>query len=288
MRNLVYSAIISLSAMACTQTQKSNTRKDINNHSTSRFFSKYVKDSFSIFVSLPADYSPENKKIYPVVYILDANLYFDIVSVIAKKYSEVGLLSSVILVGIGYQSFLAMDSLRSRDYTYPIAIPEYEMSLSGGADKFLSFIKDELMADIDNKYQVDKTRRILMGHSLGGYFVLYALQQNLSRTDSSFFGYVAASPSIHYNHSYLLHQFQNLSAHNNRSKVYVTFGGIEDTENAQDTAMPSSNKVFQTLSLSLKQKDSITFLGEPFSNLGHMGTQLPTFVKGLQWILDAQ
>lgn len=37
-----------------------------------------------------------------------------------------------------------MDSLRSRDYTYPLAIPEYEMSVSGQADKFFSFIKNEL------------------------------------------------------------------------------------------------------------------------------------------------
>ena len=84
-----------------------------------------------------------------MVYVLDANLYFDIIATTIDKYAQVGLAPNVILVGIGYRDFPTMDSLRNRDDTYPLAIPEYEMSTSGGADKFLSFIDHELIPQID-------------------------------------------------------------------------------------------------------------------------------------------
>lgn len=103
-----------------------------------RFYSKTVADTFSTFVNLPNGYNPQQTKKYPVVYLLDANLYFDIIATTINEYSEVGLAPSVILVGIGYKDFPTMDSLRNRDYTYPTAIPEYEMTVSGGADKFLT------------------------------------------------------------------------------------------------------------------------------------------------------
>ncbi|MBC9933145.1 alpha/beta hydrolase [Chitinophaga qingshengii] len=247
-----------------------------------RVYSNAVKDSFSIFISLPDDYATQPGKKYPVIYMLDANLYFDIFAVILKKYSEVGLLSPAILVGIGYKDFPTMDSLRNRDYTYPVAIPEYEMSISGQADKFLSFMKNELLPDIDKRYQVDKHQRILAGHSLGGYFALYALQQQLASGDSLFKGYVAASPSLHYNHYYLLNALGHQASRRiGNTKVYTVFGGLENSEKEADGL--TTDSIFQTLAISLKT--NITFKGESYSNLDHMDTQVPTFIKGLQWIL---
>jgi predicted alpha/beta superfamily hydrolase len=90
-----------------------------------KYFSKSVNDTFTLFTSFPVDYDPMDKIQYPIVYLLDANLYFDMLAPILKKYTEVGMLPPVILTGIGYDGLLEMDSLRCRDYTYPLAIPEY-------------------------------------------------------------------------------------------------------------------------------------------------------------------
>src|SRR5688572_21966388 len=116
---IIFQVIIIFFVSSCNQNTHSKIKADGNietNHRTN-LFSKSVNDTFSIFVNLPADYSPQDKIKYPVVYILDANLYFDIMAVVIKKYAEVGLLSQSILVGIGYKDFQTMDSLRSRDYT---------------------------------------------------------------------------------------------------------------------------------------------------------------------------
>jgi len=220
--------------MACKQNiDKKDQTSKVENQNTFHLYSKNVLDSFSIFVNLPNDYNPKQKEKYPVVYLLDANLYFDILAATINKYSEVGLAPPVILVGIGYKDFPTMDSLRNRDDTYPTAIPEYQMTVSGGADKFLSFINNELIPQIDKEYKTDTSKRVLMGHSLGGYFTVYTILQDLLGKSNSFNSYIAASPSIHYNKYYLLSQLKEIATQKYRRKkinTYITFGGQEDAE----------------------------------------------------------
>lgn len=265
-------------------------KQTIEKNITTRFYSKAVADTFSIFINLPNDYNPQQKKKYPVIYLLDANLYFDIIATTINKYSEVGLSPSAILVGIGYKDFPTMDSLRNRDDTYPVAIPEYEMSVSGGADKFLEFINNELIPDIDKEYNTDASKRVLMGHSLGGYFTVYALLQDLLGKSENFSSYIAASPSIHYNRYYLLEQLEKATPKikkNRKIKAYLTYGGQEDDENEGDSSMINLTKLTVQLSKSLSEKQSgyLNYKSDIYSNLGHMDTQLPTFIKGMQWTL---
>ncbi len=260
---------------------------------TFRMYSKNVSDTFTISVNLPNDYNEQPPKKYPVVYLLDANLYFDIVATTLNKYSEVGLLPPVILVGIGYKDFPTMDSLRNRDDTYPTAIPEYEMSVSGGADKFLSFINNELVPAMDKKYKVDTLKRVLMGHSLGGYFTTYAFLQNLIEKASGFNSYIAASPSIHYNKYWLLHQLKEAPTSkntHNKMNIYITYGGLEDAESQTDSSVMKPTALTNQLSdlLSVKQSNAVNYKADIFSNLDHMNTQLPTFIKGLQWTLSEE
>jgi len=278
--------------ISCSQSpdKKEHTNKTEKSIGT-LFYSKTVADTFSIFVNLPNDYNPQQKEKYPVVYLLDANLYFDIIATTINKYSEVGLAPSVILVGIGYKDFPTMDSLRNRDDTYPIAIPEYEMSVSGGADKFLSFINIELIRYVDNKYKTDTAKRVLMGHSLGGYFTCYALLQNLLGKSNSLSCYIAASPSLHYNNYYLLNQLKEVPQQKNRDKklkVYLTYSGLEESQNAEDSSMLKLSEISKELSklLSEKQRGCMIYKSDIYSNVGHMDTQIPTFIKGLQWTLN--
>jgi predicted alpha/beta superfamily hydrolase len=270
-----------------TQKQTNGTAKRVE----SRFYSKIISDSLRLFVNLPNNYNPQQNEKYPVVYLLDANLYFDIVATIIDKYSEVGLAPSVILVGIGYKDFPTMDSLRNRDYTYPEAIPEYEMTVSGGANKFLQCITRELIPRIDKDYNTDTSKRVLAGHSLGGYFSAYALLQHLSGKSNYFSGYVSASPSMHYNNYYLLNQFKETvqkKGQSKKMKAYVTFGGLEDEGVSTDSGMISQNGVLEYLSkhIAVKQSACLIYKSDVFSNLGHMETQIPTFIKGLQWIFS--
>jgi predicted alpha/beta superfamily hydrolase len=249
------------------------------------FYSKNVADSFSIFISTPDEYDTSHQN-YPIVYLLDANLYFDIVATTLKKYAEVGLADPVILVGIGYKDIQTMDSLRDRDYTFPQALPEYEMTASGGANKFLDFIEREVVPYIDHEYRTDSSNRILMGHSLGGYFTAYALLKNLSGTGNHFNAFIAASPSLHYNDYYVIKEFNNLSkaeARDKKLKAYFTFGGLEEDPIEESSIIPDLISALSTISK--KQAGMLSIKTDIFTNLDHMDTPIPTFIKGLQWVL---
>jgi predicted alpha/beta superfamily hydrolase len=278
--------------ISCNQNHGTREQTDkTEKQTTFRMYSNDVADSFSIFVNLPNNYNPQQKDKYPVVYLLDANLYFNIIATIITKYSEVGLAPSVILVGLGYKDFPIMDSLRNRDYTYPTAIPEYQMSVSGGANKFLSFINNDLIPHIDKYYKTDTSQRVLMGHSLGGYFIGYTLLQDLMGKCNSFSSYIAASPSIHYNKYYLLNRFKEIATQKDRRKkikTYITYGGQEDAESKTDSSIMRLNNLTSQLSdlFSVKHSKYLIYKSDIYSNLDHMDTQIPTFIKGLQWTLS--
>jgi predicted alpha/beta superfamily hydrolase len=291
-----YLLLIALPVLTIACNEKLNKEQqeyNLEKENTFRIYSKNVSDTFTISVNLPNDYKEQQSEKYPVVYLLDANLYFDIIATTINKYSDVGLAPSVILVGIGYKDFPTMDSLRNRDDTYPTAIPEYEMSISGGADKFLSFITNELSPKIDKEYNVDTSKRVLMGHSLGGYFTAYAFLQYLTGKARVFNSYIAASPSIHYNKYWLLNQLKEIpSTKSNQKRInfYITYGGLEDAESQRDSSVIKLADLMKQLStlLSIKKPGFVNFKTDVFSNLDHMDTQLPTFIKGLQWTLNEE
>jgi predicted alpha/beta superfamily hydrolase len=221
----------------------------------------------------------------PVIYILDANLYFDIYAAILKKYSEVGLMPPAILIGVGYSSFEKMDSLRTRDYTYPVGLPEYEMPVSGKADVFLNFIQNELVPVIDRKFPSDTSNRILAGHSLGGYFAMYTLLQQLKGNNSVFRGFIAASPSLHYNKNYLLKQFDSVGKVTGpERKLYLSFGALENPELKTNTTLIADG-LFKKLAGNFSQIAGGKIKTATFSEMDHMDTQIPSFIKGLQWIV---
>src|SRR5258708_16013648 len=97
---------------------------------------------------------------------------------------------------------------------------------AGGADKFLSFIADELLPTIDRNYRT-RPYRVLIGHSLGGLFAVYAL---MSRPEV-FKGYLIGSPSLWWDDQALVKAAQPFfAAHRDlRADLYMTMANEGDT-----------------------------------------------------------
>jgi pimeloyl-ACP methyl ester carboxylesterase len=97
-----------------------------------------------------------------------------------------------------------------RDMT-PAAVagfnPPREAARSGGADQFLAFLADELMPYLETNYRV-QPMRVLVGHSLGGLFALYALQKR----PSLFTGYLVMEPAVWWNNEHELNEARSVLA----------------------------------------------------------------------------
>ncbi len=242
-------------------------------------FSDSIGERYSVYVKLPKHYGRNSDEKYPVIYHVDGNAYFDqIATTVEGLYRKKRISIEPIVVGIGYGNAYLMDSLRYRDYTYP-AVKSEEGEVSGGGKEFYDFITQEIIPKIDSTYRTDTSNRTLMGHSLGGYFTLYALLRTTSKS-SGFRNFVAASPSIWYGDHYLANQFESLSTSENRlrnANIYISFGELELDD--------FSRLNFINLSESIKTRDVNRMATKIYKKMEHMGTAAPSFEDGIEFVL---
>jgi predicted alpha/beta superfamily hydrolase len=157
-----------------------------------RLDSATLERPLHVYVRVPeADPDAPGRR-YPVVYLLDGGTFFPLLSAYyhALRWGEE--LPELVLVGISYGSDrFEGGNYRASDFTAPAADREWW----GGAPKFQQALADELLPLIESTYPADPARRVLLGQSLGGQFVLYSA---LTRPDL-FFGHVASNPALHRN-----------------------------------------------------------------------------------------
>ncbi len=159
--------------------------------------SEIVDQGFKIMVARPFVSPFDAKEAYPVIYVLDGDMGFPIVRQTALSLQSNGELPPALIVGIGYAGGMMEGmSKRNRDYT-PTPDPVFMKYLgmggpSGGADKFLRFIREELKPFIESNYPADPEDASVVGISFGGLFATYALLHHAE----TFQRYIVGSPSL--------------------------------------------------------------------------------------------
>jgi predicted alpha/beta superfamily hydrolase len=227
---------------------------------------------YELQILLPAGYDTSTKK-YPVVYLMDSQWDFPVVkSIYGQQYYD-GFIPELIVVGVTWGGVHPNpDSLRARDYT---PTGEARLPQSGGADKFLDFMKKELFPFVETNYKADADNRILMGCSLGGLFTMYTL---FTHTDM-FTGYAAASPAVAWDNE-VLNRFEKNFAAKKIAKpvrVYMTVGDVE-----------MGRPVFEKFAANLVKANlhNVQVRSKVLENTGHSGTKSETYSRGLQYIFE--
>ncbi len=227
---------------------------------------------YELHILLPGGYKNSNKK-YPVVYLMDSQWDFPLVkSIYGQQYYD-GFIPELIVVGITWGGTNPNpDSLRVRDYT---PTNDGRQKQGGGADKFLSFMRNELFPFIESNYKADNKNRTIMGCSLGGLITMYAL---FSQPDM-FTGYAAASPAIGWDRE-VIYQYEKKYFESNVSspaRLYMTFGGVERNVSG-----------FEKLATYLNGRNYPSLKIKPvvLENTGHSGTKSETYGRGLQYIFE--
>jgi predicted alpha/beta superfamily hydrolase len=126
--------------------------------------SKVMGEERTFFVSVPASYA-RTTRLYPVLYLTDAETQFEHTSATARFLARNGFMPDVIVVGV-------TNTDRTRDLS-----PSHDPSspTSGGADRFLDFFEKELIPFVESGYRTAPFR-IFAGHSAGGLFALHSMR----------------------------------------------------------------------------------------------------------------
>lgn len=144
---------------------------------------------YHVYVRLPEGYARHPEKSYPVVYLLDGDSLFPLLAPthLFLHYDE-GL-PEAILVGIAYGSFDPPVNRRLIDFSSPGGDTPAD---EGGAPEFLAFLRDQLLPITEQRYRIDPSRRVLLGQSRAGYFVLWSALQ----APDLFWGRIASNPAF--------------------------------------------------------------------------------------------
>ena len=245
-------------------------------------YSRFVNDTFHIQLQVPRDYYSKPDKKYPVVVLLDGNFYYPIMSSIVRQYEIAGLLPPVILVGVGYKSFIIMDSLRVRDYLFPKALPSDELESDGGGLNFYNYLTRELLPKVDGDYRTESANRTLLGHSFGGYFALYSLFHQATTNSNEFRNFISASPSLWYNNFYLNQLPEQLAKAERPVGLFLSVGEMEDST---WSVKPLADV---TREIGKRKIKGLEFNSRIYNHLEHMDVAILTFTKGLQEMVKAK
>jgi predicted alpha/beta superfamily hydrolase len=132
---------------------------------------------YHIYIRYPEGYAEAPQRRYPVVYLLDGDSLFPYMAPHHLFLTYDDKLPEAILVGIAYGGFGPVNR-RGTDF-------------GAGAAAFHSFLKSELIPAVERRVRGDPDKRVLVGQSLGGGFVLYSGYAD----PDLFWGRIVSNPS---------------------------------------------------------------------------------------------
>jgi predicted alpha/beta superfamily hydrolase len=199
--------------------------------------SEHVGDEFKIFVGHCG--GPEGAA--PVaLYVSDANGQFSSAVDIVRLMQLSAYLPPILVVGIGYRAGAIGETvgLRTRDFSPSsdplIARITPDVTVMGGAERFLAFIRDELQPWVRSRYRVDTNDSAYFGHSLGGLFGTYALLTQ----PTTFHRYGIGSPSLWWDDDMMFeYEATYAKTHDDLpAKVFFSVGAFENHDGRQREA----------------------------------------------------
>lgn len=158
---------------------------------TFELYSPDLDEVREINVRLPASFTKNSDRKYPVLYLLDGGVAQDFPHIAGlMQHGEIsGTFDEFIVVGIKSEK-------RAYELTFPASDERYTeyQKPNGGSDKMRLFLKNTVKRWVESYYQTDG-RDVLMGESLAALFVV----ETMLKSPDMFDDYIAISPSLWWN-----------------------------------------------------------------------------------------
>ena len=178
----------------------------------------------SYFIDISAPTGPPPAAGWPAIFLLDAQGCFatavEALSRMSRRSDATGV-EPMVVVGVSSDGGDGHRSRRQRDFTSVKASTGATDSSDGGADAFVDFLENEVVPLVSLLHSIDPARLTLFGHSLAGYFVLWAMLGGAVK----FSRFAAISPSVWWDKEHLFAAAGNGAGTGKR--LFVAIGAWE-------------------------------------------------------------
>lgn len=262
--------------------------------------SKINGQAYVIRIHLPFSYAYNDDHLYPVIYVMDGNLFGDMVAGIARLMAFSRTFPEVIIASVGYplelygEGFIHFVKRRGSEFT-PVADAEFEEEhkkwlgiddiQSGNAPLLSRFLLEELVPVIESEYRTRSNQRVLLGHSASGLFTLFMLFHQAKE----FLGYVVGSPPLSYAKDLMFRVEADYAARHTalQARLFTGIGSQEELLEPKLDAMVSVSASNQFAArLSSRNYAGFHFEYQVFSGFDHLSVPAAIFAAGLKSVLS--
>ena len=244
-------------------------------------YSYVLGEQREIWVHLPDNMESGDR--YPVIYLLGSTSNFYAVVGMLKLLTRWNMPESI-LIGI----IAGENGLRDQTPTNVPVDRGQNSESSGGASDFAKFINEELQPYINGKYPTEDMTTIV-GHSIGGLFVVYAYVHHPGVFDN----YLAIEPSLWWDQELLVSESAAVLStgdYGNES-LYVAVAnsvGI-DTVAVRDHTSEETEQLRANLNFHdvlVKNKNRLEYEWEYFGNDDHSSLIVPALYNGFRQLFS--
>ncbi|QHT65174.1 alpha/beta hydrolase [Rhodocytophaga rosea] len=234
--------------------------------------SRVLNQDRQVYIHVPKLDSLDINKPLPVLYLLDGENHFHILSAYIEYLRHWQVIPPMIVVGI-----VSMD--RIKDLTPTNSLINFDGKVdaryktSGGNEPFFNFIQQELMPYIETTYKTSPFK-IFAGHSFGGLTTIHCMLLRSHMFDA----YIAISPSLWFGNKYVLRlaerKLPTLSMRD--KKVFYSVGNEEGTFGDD---LSKFDKLFKDAGLKTVEHK---FKHYPLED--HMSEPIPAYYDALRFV----
>jgi len=274
-------SILACFVMSITTSTAQNNVNDITIGTSHSMKSVLLDETRPYWVHLPPNYNPDEK--YPVMYLLDARFHFNYTAGYLDILPFDGKIKQTILVAVP-------NTNRFRDLTPTHSDNGLDgkgiefFAQSGGGEKFLNFIKDELVPQIEKDYSTNDFR-ILAGHSNSGLFTMFAFLE----VPHLFQAFIAVDPTLIWDNEILTKRLEEKIKRppSSKNSIYISSANNENDSILPPEKMKNAQARFVNI-LSKWKSDSFRVKFEHLEDENHTTSAFVGMLHGLQFSFREQ
>lgn len=289
MKNIILFLIL-IPLLSVAQQFKSN---PIENGIRIKFNSRIMGEERTIWIRVPASYNEASSstQTYPVIYVLDGkSAFFPVTGVVSFMSEEDHVnyqIPEMIVVGVDTEN-------RFRDLT-PIKstkqangeeskTPEQKlmMSGSGGGEKFLNFMKEEVFTYIEKNYRTNPFR-IYVGHSLGGLTATYTFLKHPDLFNAT----ISIDPSLWWDGAKYVNEAPELLKKMPKDQIRKYYVSVIDSSSYGGSLQFHTNAIFNIgKAMENVSSKKIQYKVDYIANTDHSSIPLLSWYNGLLFIFE--